>query len=105
MIAVRKPRGRQMNITKDTTKDATKDTTKENARDNIVWPVNPNNTPRGIHVIWSISSLLLAIMGAAIGVMLLQGGEILVGVIVLIFAFFMVGGVIFQIKKTMGRGE
>ena len=83
----------------------TKDTTKENARDNIVWPVNPNNTPKGIHVIWSISSLLLAIMGIAIGVMLLQGGKILAGVVVLVFAFFMVGGVLFQIKKTMGREE
>lgn len=73
-------------------------------RDQIVWPINPNKIPRGMHFLWSISCFGLAMIAFAIGVILVSNNGffyIFFAVIVFVYAFFMIGVGVYQFKKAI----
>jgi hypothetical protein len=72
-------------------------------RDKVVLPVNPKKIPRGIQFIWSLSSVGIALLSLFIGIILVSNKGILFAicaVLLFIYAFFMIGIGIYQLKKA-----
>lgn len=72
-------------------------------RDKVVLPVNPKKIPRGIRFVWSLSSLGVALLSFFIGIILVANEGILFAicaVLLFVYAFFMVGIGLYQLKKA-----
>ena len=72
-------------------------------RDKVVLPVNPKKIPGGIRFEWSLSSLGVAFLSFFIGIILVANEGILFAicaVLLFVYAFFMVGIGVYQLKKV-----
>ena len=74
---------------------------KQKTRDQIIWPFDPNKIPITIRLLWCISSFALSAIGFMIGVIFIDSNQLIIAVVVFVYAFFMVGVGVYQIKKSI----